>query len=228
MKSLVEEAQTVGKALEKAWERAGMPTSFTVTVYETPEYGFLGFVKKNAKIGLVFNDNEHKNPENTKKKKHDTYDMQKKAKQKPIENKANQNHEKHKDSVGDEQKDNLFKSKTATANTNEKAHGTSHMNVAVIPEHSVAATSSFTWTDTMTNHVKTMVQDGLRLMGKETVAFSLQPEATILKVIFYGELVQHQAEQVAFFKNFAHLIVVSLRVHFKTEFKNLRLVLARE
>ncbi len=54
MKSLVEEASSIAKAIEKAWERAGKPQSFSVKIYETGEKNFLGFTKKPAKVGIFF------------------------------------------------------------------------------------------------------------------------------------------------------------------------------
>ncbi len=54
MKSLVEEASTVAKALEKAWTRAGKPQEFSVKVFEEQETNFLGFTKKSAKVGIFF------------------------------------------------------------------------------------------------------------------------------------------------------------------------------
>lgn len=55
MKSLVEEASTITKAIEKAWTRAGKPQSFSVKIFENPEVGFLGLTtKKSAKVGIFF------------------------------------------------------------------------------------------------------------------------------------------------------------------------------
>jgi len=54
MKSLVEEASSIAKAIEKAWERAGKPQAFSVKIYETGEKNFLGFTKKSAKVGIFF------------------------------------------------------------------------------------------------------------------------------------------------------------------------------
>ena len=64
MKSLVEEASSITKAIEKAWIRAGKPQSFSVKIFEIPEVGFLGFTKKSAKVGIFF---EEPVPERTKK-----------------------------------------------------------------------------------------------------------------------------------------------------------------
>lgn len=86
MKSLVEEASSITKAIEKAWIRAGQPQSFSVKIFETPEVGFLGFVKKSAKVGIFF---EEPTPERTKK--HYTRPTNKGTTRKPSEYKPRSN-----------------------------------------------------------------------------------------------------------------------------------------
>ncbi len=58
MKSLVEEASSIAKAIEKAWERAGKPQAFSVKIYEIGEKNFLGFTKKSAKVGIFFEEEQ--------------------------------------------------------------------------------------------------------------------------------------------------------------------------
>ena len=50
MKSIMEEASTIAKAISKSWERAGKPASFSVKVLEEPQTNFLGMTVKPAKI----------------------------------------------------------------------------------------------------------------------------------------------------------------------------------
>ena len=54
MKSLIEEASSVVKAIEKAWIRAGKPQAFSVKIFEESQTGFLGFNVKPAKVGIFF------------------------------------------------------------------------------------------------------------------------------------------------------------------------------
>lgn len=58
MKSLVEEASSISKAIEKAWTRAGKPQSFSVKVFEEPQGGFLGFNQKPAKVGIFYEEKQ--------------------------------------------------------------------------------------------------------------------------------------------------------------------------
>lgn len=54
MKSIVEEGSSVFKAIEKGWTRAGQPTHFSVKIFELPEKNFFGMTTKQAKVGIMF------------------------------------------------------------------------------------------------------------------------------------------------------------------------------
>src|ERR1700733_4025113 len=57
MKSLMEEASSISKAIENAWNRAGNPQEFSVKILELPKTSFFGLkTAKSAKIALFFND----------------------------------------------------------------------------------------------------------------------------------------------------------------------------
>lgn len=54
MKSIMEEASSIAKAIEKGWTRAGKPKEFTVRIFEEPQKNFLHFTVKPAKVGIFF------------------------------------------------------------------------------------------------------------------------------------------------------------------------------
>lgn len=55
MKSIVEEAATINKAIENAWNRAGNPLEFSIKILEHPLTSFFGLkTSKSAKIALFF------------------------------------------------------------------------------------------------------------------------------------------------------------------------------
>jgi hypothetical protein len=56
MKSIVEVASTIVKAIQQAWERAGKPREFTIKILEEPETNFLGLTRKPAKIAFLFSE----------------------------------------------------------------------------------------------------------------------------------------------------------------------------
>ncbi len=54
MKSIVEEASSISKAIEQAWNRAGKPASFSIKIFEEPKRNMFGITVQSAKIGLFF------------------------------------------------------------------------------------------------------------------------------------------------------------------------------
>lgn len=57
MKSIMEEASTISKAIENAWNRAGQPQEFSVKILEHPKTTFFGLkTEKSAKIAFFFNE----------------------------------------------------------------------------------------------------------------------------------------------------------------------------
>ena len=57
MKSIMEEASSIAKAIETAWTRAGQPTEFSVKVLELPQTSFFGLkTSKSAKVAFFFNE----------------------------------------------------------------------------------------------------------------------------------------------------------------------------
>lgn len=54
MKSIIQEASSIQKAIEKAWIKADKPREFSIRILEEPVKNFLGFTKKMAKIALFF------------------------------------------------------------------------------------------------------------------------------------------------------------------------------
>ena len=75
MRSIIEEASSISKAIEKGWLKAGKPKDFSVKIFEEPEKNFFGITIKSAKIGIFFNNQSEenklsniKNPKNLKVK----------------------------------------------------------------------------------------------------------------------------------------------------------------
>lgn len=54
MKSIIEEASSILKAIEKAWARAGNPREFSVKIFEDSQKSFFGLTTKQAKVGVFF------------------------------------------------------------------------------------------------------------------------------------------------------------------------------
>ncbi len=54
MKSIMEQAGSIIKAIEKAWNRADKPQDFSIKVFEHEQKNFFGMTTKPAKVGIFF------------------------------------------------------------------------------------------------------------------------------------------------------------------------------
>jgi len=54
MRSIIQEASSIAKAIEQGWQKAGQPQNFSIKVLELEEKNFLGMIKKPAKIAFFF------------------------------------------------------------------------------------------------------------------------------------------------------------------------------
>lgn len=63
MKSIVQEASSVAKAIEKGLEKVGNPRDFSIKVLEYPEKNFFGLTTKPAKIAVYCDDKQRKSHE---------------------------------------------------------------------------------------------------------------------------------------------------------------------
>jgi predicted RNA-binding protein Jag len=58
MKSVIQEASSLTKAIEQGWAKAGKPKEFSVKIFEEPIKNFFGFTSKPAKVGIFFKDDQ--------------------------------------------------------------------------------------------------------------------------------------------------------------------------
>lgn len=63
MKSILQEASTIAKAIEQGWREAGEPSEFSVKILELPQRNFIGLTTRSAKIAFMFNGVLQKNQE---------------------------------------------------------------------------------------------------------------------------------------------------------------------
>lgn len=76
MKSIMQEASSVAKAIEQAWIAAGKPQEFTVKVFEEAERNFFGLTTKTAKVAIHFADVQRQSQSSHTVHKRRTYTSQ--------------------------------------------------------------------------------------------------------------------------------------------------------
>src|SRR5258708_34816791 len=67
MKSMLHEASSVIKAIEKAWIESGKPLEFTINIHEVGEKNFFGFTKRPAIVSITYDPRKQPNKNFDKK-----------------------------------------------------------------------------------------------------------------------------------------------------------------
>ncbi len=202
MKSIMEEASSVAKAIENGWARAGKPQEFTVKVFEEAQTSFFGlFTSKPAKIGLFFQESIVTQPMRHQK------------------DRASQNVSKK------------YTTNTQTntqparpAQQRQPIAQQARPERAPKPELSTASTTT-PWSPELIEAAQEWTKDSLHLMNLSSISFDTQADRYALKFTFSKPLVEISEKEKMLFRSWAYLIMQALRQKFKRPLKGLKVIL---
>jgi hypothetical protein len=243
MKSLIEEASSIAKAVEKAWERAGNPQSFSIKIFELPEKNFIGMTTKYAKIGFFFEEKYTNSaqqstvarkeieqsaavrpgskPVKQSQRNQQTPPLQREVQAQPTKEKRN---ERPIEAKQLQQKNKqIEKSMPSSTQNAMPATGASDLN-----EAEVIATTTSVWQPEMLNDMRQWLRKTLDLIGLSNVDFTMQDDKQLLKINFDAPLIGNELKESILYKNISYLAMTSLRAHFKNDMKYLKIVFGRE
>lgn len=211
LKSVVEEASSVAKAIEKAWTRVGKPADFSIKVLELEQKNFLGMSVKPAKVGIFFQAPLEKEratvrPEHTprpeRKERHDRADRQDKV---PFKS---------------ERAERPMHSAPSVKDSNREQRGRKGA-----PEQS---STSARWSDAMVHAVRTWLETTMRLIGKEDCSFETQVHNYHLKIIFSKSIFDDREKERNFFRIASYLIMQALRTSSKEGFRGFKILMSSD
>lgn len=212
MKSLIEESSSIAKAIEKGWERAGKPHSFSVKVFELPEKNFLGMTTKYAKIGIFFTE-ERVSTGSTKKESSFVSSQQ----------------TTHQKKQPQEQQTRQQSAPLATNRPQQRKKNSPVVEVAKVQAQPIQKQEpTIIWTDDMTFFVTEWLKKSLHLMSFTEADFVTSALKNHLKIQFNKPLTHSSVKQTQLFRGLSYLIMASLRAKFKTDLKGLRVLLTCE
>jgi len=240
----MEEASSIFKAIENAWNRAGQPHDFSVKVFEEPQRNFFGITVKSAKIGLFFDEKSL-----TKTAGKTTQPVSSKQKAEPYQKSAPQ----EKPAVSTVAPTSLKSSPAPSDRLKKVAQPQKSAKPAPVKKEAAPAkatqpspttrpTSTFAnasdrtadkvesgesiWTPDMVKAAEDWVRTSLSLMKLGHITFSTKLSKYYIHFSFDAKLVESNAKEKTLFRSFAYLIMASLRNKFKKEFRGLKVVLS--
>lgn len=203
MKSIIEEASSITKAIENAWKRADQPNEFSIRIFEMPQKNMFGFTTKSAKIGIFYDEG---------KKNNDKYHH-------PQQQTPQQNHAQKERVVKQPQQPVVVKEK-------EKEPIKQPQVQAPKPKR-VDAEQSEPWNKEMVNFTQDWLNSVVTKLNIDK-KFTITPERYHLKISFNQPIFEDENKNRAFFRNCAHLLLQSIRNKFKRPLKGFKVVLTVE
>lgn len=228
MKSIVQEASTIAKAIEQGWKEAGQPQEFSIKILETPEHNFLGMTTRSAKVALFFNhthQNHSKDEKRSQKKertsrpkqnrpKHANQLVQAEPKQTPVEQKkqAKKPTPKRKNSTPQAPKVNIEVNKkevtperTEPKPTRKKAAGM--------------------WNDELVQSAQEWFEKTLKVMNKSDISFTIEPQNFYLRITLNQSLLKDEAKEKHLLASLSSLMLATVKKRFRKALRGHKIVL---
>ena len=234
MKSIMEQASSIMKAIEKAWSSANNPKEFSVKIFEKEEKNFFGMTTKPAKIGIFFSDKPLSHQE---KPTHKAATIEIKEQQRPEIKEQTHKPQQQKpaahpnkqyqpvkpaacDNKNQQQKRVEIKPlRKETAKPTIQQH---HQ-----PTESTRQTTPATWSNELVDATTSWMKQTLSLMNMQSTDFSSNIDEKILKITFVKPLIDNPILEKQLFRSLAHLVMSSLRNRYKQAIKDLKVILIR-
>ncbi len=196
MKSVMQEASSIAKAIEQAWQNAGKPAEFTIKVLEEAHKNFLGFTIRSAKVALYFEVTPASKPQALHPKRMTVH--------KPADQKQSE----------------------AAKHAEPHPEARRPSPVKAVPKQATERKERKTlWDDATIAFVKDWVRQTLNIMHLDNVQFTIEPSNFYLRIMFNRPLCEQQAQEKRLLASFAALIIESLKQAFKAGFKGHKIIL---
>lgn len=203
MKSIVEEASSISKAIENAWKRAEHPTEFSVRIHELPEKNMFGFTSKPAKIAIFFQE----------------------------EYKKNNSHKTVSHTSSTNPIPSISKPVTVKTQPKKPADRPQTQKVAKpLPAAPKAPRqeNAEPWSGEMVNYAENWLRELLQKLDIKNAKFQTTPQRYHLKIVFAQPVFTEEEKNRVFFRNCAHLILQATRNSFKRPLKGFKAILTTE
>ena len=257
MKSIIEQASSIMKAIEKAWNQAEQPKEFSIKIFEKEERNFFGMTTKPAKIGIFFGDKPIIHEKQTQRPRPEIKEcrpeVRAESKPKLASDFPKTSSEKSSDKSLDKQKQATSSKPETQASKQEHSQArTAKVSDSVKPvpnkqrQQPVAAEKKqvalqqqsnenatkprrtpAAWNETMISSAHNWLKKTLDLMNMNAIEFSSEIAGKNMKLTFNKPLIADVTHEKQLFRSFAHLIMSSLRNQYKQEIKDLKVILIR-
>ncbi|MGD1997693.1 MAG: Jag N-terminal domain-containing protein, partial [Candidatus Dependentiae bacterium] len=206
MRSILLEASSIERAIDKAWNEAGKPREFTIKVHDEGERNFLGFSRRPARLSILFVPQRDENSSRSSRGRSRNNDSRR----------------------GGGRNDRNDRNDRRSNNRNETSDRRSSRSNAPtrFPEDKPSTRSNDSnqdWRGEWEKYVITTVRDITKLMGI-TVPFEARRDDKMLTLSFKKAVLEDAEEQHMLFASLSYLSIQFLKRHYKNRFLGYRVL----
>ncbi len=222
MKSIIEEAPSILKAIEKAWARAGSPREFSVKIFEDSQKNFFGMTTKPAKVGVFFEIEPIQSESSTS-------ELRRTGNPRYSEPRRTNEHQKSPSFTQDSHKEEL-KQRKPVAHTYRPQEATPFVtnnteNAEQAEQNQERKKQRIAWNDDMLTAVSMWLNDLLEKSDLGSHKATLTVLDNRLIVLFEQPLFDDPVKASDLYRSLSYLLIGMVRSKFKKEFRFLKIVL---
>jgi predicted RNA-binding protein Jag len=214
MKSILQEASSVAKAIDKAWHAVGMPEEFTIKVFEIEKKNFFGFVKSPAVVSIIYDPRK-------------VFKGSKERDSKPSQHQQEASTSYHKkEEYSYKQKRAISKDRPSYKQNQSNQYNNQHEETITYYDHQQSsAQDQASWQPEMIMDVNRWLKEMVEILKVES-RFEYSTDQNILHIDFNQPVLLEVEYEQMLFASFAHLLLQFLKRKYKNQIRNLRILIS--
>ncbi|MBI2775606.1 hypothetical protein HYX58_06365 [Candidatus Dependentiae bacterium] len=214
MKSIMQEASSIMKAIEKGWEAAGKPKEFSIKVFEEAKKNFIGMTTQSAKVGIFFNEHTAFRDARTPDKN------QKRPERKPQFEQPKRQHPATQPVQHPASQQRRFESQRPPAIQEQR-------QTEAQQQRTLEPRSQNVWQPDMIEQANGWMKETLQTLNKENVSFNTTTDNYQLRFTFNSPVIEDVERERHLFRNLSFLLLCSLKRSYKRPLRGFKVVLTR-
>lgn len=220
MKSIIQEASSIAKAVEEGWIKAQKPQQFSVKILEEAEKNFLGLTKKSAKVAIFFDEPqvtkpaEHRPAQQAPRQQH-----QQRPQQRPVQEKS---------SYAKATDDRQLSQRPQQAQKQQPQQPTQTAeNVAQAPAQPKKQFEPL-WNQAMVDRTQQWMQEAFKHSNNGHIQFTVEPQKFHLRITLSAPILPDPDKEKQLLASFSALILETLKRSFKMSLRGHKIVLTHK
>jgi len=209
MKSVIQEASSITKAIEKAWEIAGKPKNFSIKIFEEPRRNFFGMVVQSAKVGIFFTNEQQQSAQEQNKRRPQQSSSQHPNRQQQIGQKSHP----------------VEQQRTQQPQRTERPQRTMRPYPHAEQQASTSSQESTAWSPELSQEAHSWLVGALHELGKTQPEVRSSTQGVLLTLSVVGPIAADAETERAVLRSFATLLMQSLRHKLGKPLRGLKLSL---